>query len=358
MTQKARSADTFRKINDFMSNSMVSVAILSVLISVLVLAVLSIIYGANPLRVITTLFQGAFNSRRAVIQTFSQMTPLILTALAVYIPYKVGFFNVGGQGQLELAALAAVFLGTNFQGNSFAAILLMLLVSMLVGTIVVVIPLLLKLKRGANEVTTTIMMTFVCVNFLNAMVTGTLKDPAAFYGATRSIPRGFMLPNIPGLAGYHIGIAIAVIIALIIGWMMKNTVIGYYLRVVGQNMEAARVAGVNVRAITIGAVLLGGALAGLAGGIMVTGVTSRVALGWSMTWGFTGITIAFLGASPITLIPIALLMAILETGSRYMQAMTSVPAALIPIIQGVPVIAFVCLTAYKKHYLNKRKRIS
>jgi len=346
--QKSASFINLSNIKHFLFNSAFSVSVLSIVASLLLLAVLSLLYGANPANVIYTLFYGAFRGQRTIMSTLVQMTPLILCALAVHIPYKVGFFNVGGQGQLEMAALVAVFVGTNLSISGPLAIIIMLLVSMIVGVVVVTIPLVLKIKRGANEVTTTIMMTFVCVNFLNAMVTSTLKDPDVFFGATRALPSEYMLPGIPLGSGFHIGIWLTVIIAVAIGWVMKNTTIGYKIRAVGNNKEAARVAGINVQVISVVAVLAGGALAGLAGGFMVTGVTGRVAMDWSLTWGFTGLSIAFLGATPIGIIPVALLMAILETGARYMQAMTSIPSSMISIIQGIPVVIFVSLTSYRK----------
>lgn len=341
---EARKHHIFTRLFD----SKLSISILSILLSLVVLAIFSLLYGTNPLYVIISLFEGAFNGELAIISTLTQTAPLILTALAVYIPNKVGFFNVGGQGQLEVAALAAVFVGTNIACAPFWAMIVMMLVSMLVGVLAILLPLVLKAKRGTNEVTTTIMMNFACLNLVNALVTGTLKDPDAFYGTTKSIPAEYFLPSIPAGSGLHIGILFCVLIAIAVGWYIKNTTGGFKLKATGLNRKAAMVAGMDVKSVTFRAVLLGGALAGLAGGMQMMGVTHRVALGWSMSWGFTGVSIAFLATSPIAVILVSIFMASLDTGARYMQAMTGIPSPMISIMQGIPVIIFVALSAYNR----------
>jgi len=323
-----------------------SISILSLLISLAILALMSLIYGADPLAVISSLFQGALRGKRSIVFTLMQMAPLILTGLAVYIPYKAGFFNIGGQGQLEIGALAAVFVTTNMKGSPFVVITVALLVSMAVGIVAVLIPLFLKVKRGANEVTTTIMMNFTCINLVYALVTSVMKDPKAFYGATRAVPAEYQLMAFPSATGVHIGVWLAVLIALIAAWLMKNSVIGFQLKAVGYNQQAGKTAGINVGKILKGSVIAGAALAGLAGGIEVMGVTFRVAEGWALPWGFAGVSVAFLGANPLGIIPVAFILAILETGARYMQAMTGVPSAMISIMQGIPVVLFVCLNSW------------
>ncbi len=326
--------------------SQFAISILALIISLLLLAIMSMIYGANPVIVLSSLFQGALRGKKSVIFTLMQTAPLILTGLAVYIPYKAGFFNIGGQGQLELGALAAVYVATNMSGSPLLVITTALLAAMATGILAILIPLYLKLKRGANEVTTTIMMNFAGINLVYALITSVMKDPKAFYGATRSIPQQYRLPIFPASSGIHLGIWFALLIAILASWVMKNTVSGIHLKAVGNNPEAAKAAGIPVTRLITVSVLVGGALAGLAGAIEVMGVTYRVAEGWALSWGFSGISVAFLGNNPLGIIPVAFVLSILETGARYMQAMTGVPSALMSIIQGIPVILFVCFNAW------------
>lgn len=335
--------------------SQYSMSFISIILSLTVLVVMSLIYGANPWEVLSSLFQGALSGKRAFISTVTEMAPLILTGLAVYIPLKAGFFNVGGQGQLQVGALMAVFVTTNITCAPVIGIVLGLLSAMLVGAIAVAIPLLLKLKRGANEITTTIMMNFACTNFVYGIIASIMKDPKSFYGATQSVPEGFRLPSLPVSSNIHIGVWIAVAISLIVAWYMSNTIGGIQLKAIGLNTEASKAAGLNIKRVLIGATITGAAFAGLAGGIEVMGVTNRVAEGWALDWGFTGLSVAFLGTNPIGIIPVAFILAVIETGARYMQAMTGVPSALISIMKGIPIILFLAMNAFARlRKMNQR----
>jgi simple sugar transport system permease protein len=251
------------KFKKFIFESEFSISILSIVISLAFLALLSFIYGANWWSVICALFQGALSGKRSIVFTLMQMAPLILTGLSVYIPYKAGFFNIGGQGQLEIGALTAVVVATNLQGSPIIVILIALLAAMAVGVLAVLIPLFLKVKSGANEVTTTMMMNFTCTNLVYALVTSVLKDPKAFYGASRSIPPAFKLAAFPAFTGIHAGVWLAVLIAIAAAWIMKNSVMGVQLKAVGLNQEASKAAGINVNKVLIGSVIAGAALAGM-----------------------------------------------------------------------------------------------
>lgn len=321
------------------------ISVISIILSLMVLAVTALIYGSQPLAVLTALFQGALRGKQSIVSTLTETAPLILSGLAVLLPYRAGFFNIGGQGQLEIGAVAAVFVATTWHASSLVVMLVSLLVAMLVGVIGMVIPLLLKIKRGASEVTTTIMMNFASVNLVYALVTGVMKDKESFYGTTRAVPKAVQLPKIPEALGVHAGVWLAVVLALILFWFLQRSVFGMHLKAVGYNQKAAQAAGISVNKVLSVAVLLGAAMAGLAGGIEVLGVTERVAEGWSLPWGFTGISVAFLGGNALGVIPVSFLLAIMETGSRYMQAMTGVPSALIDLMKGIPVLVFICLKA-------------
>ncbi|MGI9950757.1 ABC transporter permease [Moorellaceae bacterium AZ2] len=337
----------WRGLRRWLLETQVGISILSVVLSLIALAVMALIYGAQPLYVLLCLFEGALRGKQAVISTMVEMAPLILTGLAVLLPYKAGFFNIGGQGQLEIGAIAAVLVATTLKSHPVVVIILSALAAIAVGVIAILPPLILRIQRGASEVTTTIMMNFACVNLVYALVTGAMKDPRAFYGATKTIASAYRLPLVPEALGVHVGVWAAVVVALAVYWVMKSTVFGLQLKAVGYNEKAAKVAGISVEKILALSVLGGGAFAGLAGAIQVLGVTGRVAEGWSMPWGFTGITVAFLGGNALGVIPVAFLLSILETGARYMQAMTGVPAALVSVMQGVPVLLFVCFNARK-----------
>jgi simple sugar transport system permease protein len=350
---EARRTISFKTFEWFWQ-SQLGISVLSLGLSVLLLLIMSLMFGAHPLYVLLYLFEGALKGQRSIVATLGETAVIILAGLAVLLPIRAGFFNVGGQGQIEIGALAAVVVATNLQGPPVAVILFALFTAMIAGALVVLVPLVLKLKRGASEVTTTIMMNFACIQLVHAMITGALKDPESFYGSTLAIQESYRLPLFPMALGTHAGVWVAFAIAVLIFLLMSRTVFGVQLKAVGSNPTAARATGISVNKVLICSVLLGAALAGLAGGIQAMGVTYKVAEGWSKTWGFIGIPVAFLGGNGLGVIPVAFLLAIMETGARYMQAMTGVPAAMVHVFQGIPVLVFICLTARRVLYSKKQ----
>jgi general nucleoside transport system permease protein len=312
-----------------------------VALSLGMLALLAGAVGASPLRVILTLLEGGFGSRHALASTIREAVPVVLCALTFLAAYRAGFFNIGAQGQLELGALAAVLVAVHVGGAAWLTIGAALIAAALVGALTAAPALALKAKRGASEVTTTIMLNFAVVEFVLAMVTGPLKDPAQFFGTTRAVPEAARLPG----GELHIGVGLALAAALLASLILRRTVFGFDLAAVGGNRDAAAVAGIRVGRTVAIAVLAGAALAGLAGGIQALGIVHRVAEGWSKPWGFLGILAALLGSTPLGVIPAAILVGLLESGGRHMQAMTGVPAAIVYILQSVPVILYLALRA-------------
>jgi general nucleoside transport system permease protein len=326
------------KLIDKLWKSKFSISILALLSSLIVLIVMSIIYGANPMNILISLFQGSLGDRKSLIYTSLQTAPLILTGLAVLIPYKAGFFNVGGQGQLLIGAIAAVFVSTNFHSSiPLATIVASLLASVIGGIIVVLVPLFLKIKSGISEVTTTIMANYLCLNLVYGLITGTMKNPEAFYGTTRIITEEFRLPE---LLQINVGVWLAIAIALSTAWFMKYSIFGMELKAIGINKEAAITIGISYNKTLIISVIYAAAIAGLAGGIIAMAITYGFAEGCELPWGFTGICIAFLGRNSLGVIPFAFILAMLETGSRYMQSMTGAPSSMIDIMQGIPVLFY------------------
>lgn len=318
----------------------------SLILSLIVMGLCALVAGANPVTAIVAIFEGALKGRFQVLSTLGELSAISLTGLAVLIPLRTGFFNIGGQGQLELGALAAVAIALFVPAPAWIVMTMALLGSLAAGALAVVVPLYLRVKRGASEVTTTIMMNFTCVLFMYAMVTGPLKDPKAFYGTTRMVPDALRLPTL--FEGISAGVLIALGVAVLMYLVGRYTVFGLQSTAVGYNRSAALAGGIRVDRVMVKAVLIGAAIAGLAGGVQVLGFSFRVAEGWSKAWGFQGIAVAFLGGNALGVVLVAFIFAILETGSRNMQAMTGVPAALVSLFQGLPVLIYVGLQAWAR----------
>lgn len=346
------------KIINTILNSGFAMSIIALLVSLAALSGLAAIFGANPLDVIARLFEGALAGRQQFVFTLTQSTPLILASLAVYIPYRAGFFNIGGQGQLHIAALASVLVTVYVDAPPIVVIPLALIAGMVVAMLAVALPLFLKLKRGSNEVTLTIMMTFVLTHLTYALVTTVFQEPGAFFGTTRPVPHAFRLPIFPQALGMHAGIYIALIVSVLAYLILRNTVGGVHLKAAGLNPTASKTVGIKVNKMIIISVLVGAACAGLAGSIQVMGSSFRVAEGWALGWGFAGISVAFLGRNPLGIIPVAFILSTLQTGARFMQAVTGVPSAIISVMEGLPVIVFICLAAWQQVRLMKKPDVS
>lgn len=334
--------------------SPVAVPAISLLVAFFTVAVMAMLFGVAPGALLGSLFEGALKGRFAMTSTIKETIPLALAGLAVYLPYRAGFFNIGGQGQLQVGAISAMIVVLNVNGPPFFVITLALLAAAVAGILAVTIPLLIKIKRSASEVTTTIMMNFACIQLVNALITGVMKDEAAFYGTTLPVPVIYRLPEFMLGVQMHIGVFLTLFLVAATYWLIQHTTFGLRLKAVGSKPSVALASGIEVNKVIVTAVLGGAAFAGLAGGIQALGVVYQVAEGWSKGWGFTGIPIAFLAANnALAIVPISFLFAILETGARYMQFMTGVPAALIHVFQGLPVLVFVALNAWRSIKVKK-----
>ena len=343
-----------RKYIDWLYQSQWGIITLSLFFSLVAVLAMSLLFRVYPHEIMLALFEGAFKGN-ALKSTIEQIAPFTLAGLAVLLPLIAGFFNIGGEGQLWVGALAAVFVTLNCQGPPGLVIPLALLVATLAGVVAVIIPLVIKIKLGAAEVTTTIMANFICIYFVQAMFTSAMRDPGAFYGTTYPVPQMFRLPVISLLGiNFHIGVLFAIIVVIGVYLLIKQTVYGIQLRAVGFNRDFARASGISINKVVISATVMGAAMAGFAGGVQVLGTSFRVADGWSLGWGWSGIAIAFLSSgNALVIIAIASVFAILGTGAVYMQALTGVPAALVYVLQNLPILAFLSLKAWQS--LRKMK---
>ena len=299
------------------------------------------------------LFQGAFGSGRAWAITIRKMVPFILTGLSVAVAFKAGLFNIGASGQFIMGTVFSVAIGINFDGMP-AAIHLPLAIAFGVigGMLWGAIPGILKVYTGAHEVIVTIMLNYVAALFAGWTVyaggtqgqtPGPLWDRTA--GPISETADVLASAQIPWLFGppyrVHYGIFIALAAVVFIWWLVYKTTIGFEIRTVGQNMKAARYAGIRVNWTVILAMSIAGGLAGLAGAIETLGLNHKFAPEFGGQVGFDGITIALLGQThPFGVVLSSLLFGALDAGAAKMQFDSGVAADIIQIIQAL-VLAFV-----------------
>lgn len=337
--ERLKTPQTTMRVDRLQLVNGIGVFAFSLLAAMLLVGGLVKLIGGSATEALLAVVQGVVGSRQAIVETIVEATPTALCGLAFLIPFKAGFFNIGAQGHLQLGALAAVFVATTFTLPAPLMIPLALLVSALAGMLLIAPALVLKTRRGANEVTTTVMLNFVAIEFVLAMVTGPMQQADSFFAESDLVPAGYRLP----VLGVHVGVFLAVAIVVVAGWVLKRTVFGFRLDALGGNPDAARALGMHTGATLAKAVLVAGAIGGIVGGIQALGVIFQVAEHWAKPWGFLGILAALMGRNPVGVMFAALLLSGLEIGGRNMQAMTGVPASLVFLLQSVPVLLLLAI---------------
>ncbi len=274
-------------------------------------------------------------------------TPYIFAGLAVALGFRTGLFNIGVEGQLYLGAVAATYIGYSF--TSLPPILhipLALLGGALGGAVWGFIPGWLKAKTGGHEVINTIMMNYIAIRFTEWLVKGPLKRPEAQNPISPVILESAQLPRLFGdPIRFHVGFFIALAIAWLVWWYLFRTKMGFDLRTVGANANAARYAGMNIVRSTVLAMSLSGALAGMTGANEIMGVNHFFVSSFSPGYGFDAIALALLGKNhPLGVVLSAFLFGFLRSGATSMQLNAGIPVDIISVLQAL-VLAFIAAPA-------------
>jgi ABC-type uncharacterized transport system permease subunit len=304
--------------------------------------------GADPIAAYSALFAGALGSPTAIANTIAKATPYMIAGLAVALGFRSGLFNIGAEGQMYAGALIGVVIGTNPATQNLPSFILVPLVIVggaIGGTLYGAIPGFLKARTGAHEVINTIMLNFVAFRLTDWLIRSKepiiLRDPIATVDRTSDVWANATLPRLIEGTELHAGILIALALVFFIWWLLFKTTIGFELRTVGTNPDAAKYAGMNVGRNIIVAMALSGGLAGIAGVGEVVGGPGELTPGLFAGIGFDSIAVALLAKSnPLAIIPAALLWGGLLNGAQLMQVRASLSIDVIKMIQAL-IIMFV-----------------
>jgi simple sugar transport system permease protein len=290
---------------------------------------------ALPFVAYGALVAGSVGSIDAIIGTLAAATPLILAGLAVGIGFKAGLFNIGAQGQFLMGGLAAAAAGVATAGlPPIAAIPISLGAGILGGAAYGFIPGFLKAYTGAHEVVTTIMLNYVAIQILAWAASGPLRAENAGFARTETITTA-ALPVLIGRDG-HIGILIAFVAVPIAFWLLYRATLGFEIRTVGANPDAARYAGMSPRRLIVLTMVISGLLAGLAGAIEILGELHYIPAAYATAVGFDAIAVALLGRShPVGILFAGLLFGAMRAGSGLMQIQAGIPVQMIGVLQAV-----------------------
>ncbi len=315
--------------------------------------------GAPILAAYAQMANSVFGSTFAMTEVLTRAAPLILTGLAAAVAFRARLWNIGGEGQLYLGAMAAVWVGTGMiQAPPILLIPLVLIAGALAGGVGMLGPAYLKTRFGADEVVTSLLLNFIILIFVQMMLEGPLKDPMGLgWPQSEPILDEAALPKLMERTRLHAGLLIALAAAAMTFVIMSFTIWGVRVRAVGENPAAARHAGIRVSRAYLGVAMASGALAGLAGVGEVAGLKGYLTADLSPGYGYTGIVVAMLaGLSPIGVVVAALFVAGVFVGADGMSRAMGVSSFLADLVVSVSLIAVLIAGFFARFRVTWSKR--
>jgi general nucleoside transport system permease protein len=307
--------------------------------------------GYDPVAALGALWNGAFGSWYAFTSaTLVRSIPLIVIGLGIALSFRAGAFNIGAEGQFYVGAIAATWMGLHVGGlPGPIAIGGVLLAASVAGMAWVAVPVLLKLRFGVLEVITTLLLNFVAEALVSLMVQGPLQESGHIYPQSDPIAESARLPLLPGTR-LHGGFLLAFGLAAVLWYLFGRTMWGFRLRAVGAGPRAAAISGrIDVGRMTAVALLISGMLAGLAGGVEVSGVSYALYQNLSPGYGFTAIAVALLARlHPLGVVGAGVLFGALEAGAGAMQRDAGVPAVAVYVVEAVVIVVVLLADAYRR----------
>jgi simple sugar transport system permease protein len=332
-------------------------AVAAVVLGLAVLAAGLEAAGYDAPTALAALWTGAFGSWYAFSSaTLVRAVPLTLIGLGIAIAFRGGAFNIGAEGQFYAGAIAATWVGLHVAGRPTLLGVGMLLISAaLAGAAWIAVPVWLKLRFGVIEVISTLLLNFVAESLVSLMVQGPLQERTRIYPQSDAIAESARLPVLAGTR-LHAGFLLALGAAFLLWYLFTRTLWGFRLRAVGLGPRAAHVSGgIDSQRMSAIALLLSGAMAGLAGGVEVSGVSYALFQNLSPGYGFTAIAVALLGGlNPIGVLIAGILVGALEAGAGAMQREAGVPAVAVYVVEAVIILVAVLATTPKGGWAGAR----
>lgn len=315
--------------------------------------------GFNPLQAYSVMVKGVIGQPRYIAWMIVYATPLMLTGLSVAFAFRTGLFNIGAEGQYIVGSFTAVLVGYFFKGPALIHLPLSIAAGMAAGALWAGIAGFLKTKFGVHEVISTIMLNWTALylsNFVVSLEGFRVPNTEASHNIQETASTSIrFLKHLVGTAKVNWGIVIALLAAAVIYYIIHKTTLGYELRAVGHNKDAAEYGGINVNRSVIVSMAIAGALSGLAGATQVLGVSHKVTiLAAAEGYGFDGIAVALIGAnSPIGVVLSAILFGGLKYGGSKLQTIGA-PPEVVSIVIG-SIIYFIAVSSLFKILAEKIK---
>ncbi|RWR11329.1 ABC transporter permease [Paenirhodobacter populi] len=313
--------------------------------------------GAPVLRAYGLIVTEAFGSRLAATETLTRAIPLILTGLAAAVAFRARLWNIGAEGQLYLGAVAAVTISSLLIPDwpPIVQIPVLLVAGAAAGMVLLLLPLWLRLRFQVDEVVTTLLLNFVAVLFVSMLIDTVLKDPMAF-GWPQSLPisDNGMLPRLVARSRLHVGLVIAVALALVVWFVQARTTFGLQSRAAGLSPGGAVFAGVPLGRTLVLVAMISGGLAGLAGAVEVMGVKGYVTTDLSPGYGYSGIVVAMLaGLNPLGVVAAALFTAMMYVGADGMSRAMGIPTYIADVTVALSLLSMLVALFFTRYRIRR-----
>lgn len=312
--------------------------------TLLIASLLVLAAGASPLPVLGQVAAGAAGSRFALLETLTRATPLIFTGLAVAVAFRARLWNIGAEAQLYAGALMTVVLGTGALPLPAPLLIPVIMVAaMAAGALLLLGPAFLKIRFGVDEVVTTLLLNFIMLLFVSMLLEGVLKDPMGLgWPQSQHVVPEARLPRLVQGQRLHMGFVIALVAAACVWFVMARTTLGYEMRAVGHNANAAGFAGIPVGRVMLKTAALSGGLAALAGFSEVAGLKGNLTLDLSPGFGYTGIVVAMLAMlNPLGVVLVAIFVAGIFVGADAMSRTAGVPSYIAEVMVATALLTMV-----------------
>jgi ABC-type uncharacterized transport system permease subunit len=344
-----------------------TIAIASPLIAIaLTLVTMSVLFaalGKNPIAALAVYFLDPLTDSYSLQEIAVKATPLVMIAIGLSLCYLANVWNIGAEGQFLIGAVAGSWLAVKTQGTDAGPWVMpaMLVLGALGGALYALIPAICKVRFGASEILTSLMLVYVADLLLDYLVRGPWRDPHGYnFPTTAEFDPVATVPILIEGSRLHLGAPIALVVVAVAAIMLGRTIKGFEIRVVGSAPKAARFAGFSADQLTILTFAISGALAGLAGIIEVAGPVGHLQPNISPGYGFTAIIVAFLGRlNPIGILIAGLFLALTFIGGEQAQIAMKIPLDLTKVFQGILlfyVLACDSLILYRVHLMRSYRK--
>lgn len=316
----------------------VVIPLAAILVGLVIFSLFLLLIGKSPLDFIQLIWRGGFGTWFSIQNSLARAAPLLLTALCVALPARLGLVVIGGEGAVALGGTAAAAAALPLMGHAPAPLvwLVMALAGFAMGALWIGLVGMLRHYRAVNETISSLLMAYIGIALMNHVVEGPLRDPASLNKpSTKPLPAADMIGNIPGTE-VHWGLVVGILACILCWVLIEKTRWGFAARVAGGNVRAAQIQGLAVGPLIVGFTALAGGLAGLAGMIEVAAVQGSANASIAAGYGYTGILVAFLARqNPLAIIPVAIFLGGINAAGGLIQRRMDLPDATVLVLQGI-----------------------